>query len=33
VLALNEGHGFAKQENADFLSAVTVKFLQETLLR
>jgi dipeptidyl aminopeptidase/acylaminoacyl peptidase len=31
VLADNEGHGFAKKENADFLAAVVVRFLEEHL--
>jgi poly(3-hydroxybutyrate) depolymerase len=29
----NEGHGFARTENADYLFFATVRFLQETLLR
>lgn len=31
VLADNEGHGFTKKENADFLAAVVVRFLREHL--
>ena len=33
LLADNEGHGFAKKENADFYFYATVRFLQETVLR
>ena len=32
LLAANEGHGFAKKENADFLFYATIRFLQETVL-
>jgi dipeptidyl aminopeptidase/acylaminoacyl peptidase len=32
VYASNEGHGFQKKENRDFLNAVTVRFLEENLL-
>jgi dipeptidyl aminopeptidase/acylaminoacyl peptidase len=31
--AENEGHGFARKENADFQFYATVKFVEETLLR
>jgi dipeptidyl aminopeptidase/acylaminoacyl peptidase len=31
--AENEGHGFARKENADFLFYAMVKFVEETLLR
>jgi dipeptidyl aminopeptidase/acylaminoacyl peptidase len=31
--AENEGHGFARKENADFQFFATVKFVEETLLR
>lgn len=31
--AENEGHGFARKENADFQFYATVRFLQETLLK
>ena len=31
--AENEGHGFARKENADFLFYATVLFMRETLLR
>jgi len=33
VIADNEGHGFAKKENRDYLNAVTVLFLKEHLLK
>jgi dipeptidyl aminopeptidase/acylaminoacyl peptidase len=33
LLATNEGHGFAKKENADFNFYVTIRFLQETVLK
>lgn len=33
LLADNEGHGFARKENADFYFYSTILFLQETLLR
>lgn len=33
LLAGNEGHGFAKKENADFHFYATIRFLQETLLQ
>ena len=33
LLADNEGHGFAKRENADFYLATMLRFLQETVLR
>ncbi|GMU73045.1 MAG: S9 family peptidase [Burkholderiales bacterium] len=33
LLAANEGHGFAKKENADFLFYATIRFLQDTVLR
>ena len=33
LLADNEGHGFAKKENADFHFYATIRFLQETVLR
>ena len=33
LLAANEGHGFAKKENADFLFYATIRFLQETVLK
>jgi dipeptidyl aminopeptidase/acylaminoacyl peptidase len=29
----NEGHGFARKENADFMFYATVKFVEQTLLR
>ena len=29
----NEGHGFARKENADFQFYATVRFLQKTLLQ
>ena len=32
VLALNEGHGFRKKNNRDYLAAVTALFLQQHLL-
>ncbi len=32
LLAGNEGHGFAKKENADFYFYATIRFLQQTLL-
>jgi dipeptidyl aminopeptidase/acylaminoacyl peptidase len=32
VFASNEGHGFGKKENRDYLNAVTVLFLEEYLL-
>ena len=31
--AENEGHGFARKENADYQFYATVRFLQETLLK
>ena len=33
LLAANEGHGFAKKENADFYFYATIRFLEETVLR
>ncbi|MBI5716571.1 MAG: S9 family peptidase [Burkholderiales bacterium] len=33
LLADNEGHGFARRENADFALATLVRFLEETVLR
>jgi len=33
LLAANEGHGFAKKENADFYFYATICFLQETVLK
>lgn len=33
LLAGNEGHGFARKENADFYFYATIRFLQETVLR
>jgi dipeptidyl aminopeptidase/acylaminoacyl peptidase len=33
LLANNEGHGFAKKENADFNFYATIRFLQETMLK
>jgi dipeptidyl aminopeptidase/acylaminoacyl peptidase len=33
LLAENEGHGFARKENADFLFYSIVMFLRETILR
>lgn len=33
VLANDEGHGFAKKANADFLFLVTIRFVEEMLLR
>ena len=33
LLAANEGHGFAKKENADFYFYATIRFLQETVLK
>ncbi len=33
LLAENEGHGFARRENADFYFATLVKFLEVTLLK
>ena len=33
LLAANEGHGFAKKENADFYFYSTIRFLQETVLK
>jgi len=33
LLAGNEGHGFAKKENADFYFYATIRFLQETVLK
>ncbi len=32
LLAANEGHGFAKKENADFYFYATIRFMQETVL-
>jgi dipeptidyl aminopeptidase/acylaminoacyl peptidase len=33
LLAENEGHGFARKENADYLFYSIVMFMRETLLR
>jgi dipeptidyl aminopeptidase/acylaminoacyl peptidase len=33
VIAANEGHGFAKKENSDYMNAVIVLFMQEHLLK
>jgi dipeptidyl aminopeptidase/acylaminoacyl peptidase len=33
LLAANEGHGFAKKENADFFFYATIRFLEETVLK
>jgi dipeptidyl aminopeptidase/acylaminoacyl peptidase len=33
LLADNEGHGFARRENADFAMATLVRFLEETVLK
>ena len=33
LLADNEGHGFARKENADFYFQATIRFLQETALK
>ena len=33
LLAANEGHGFAKKENADFLFYAMIRFLEETVLK
>jgi dipeptidyl aminopeptidase/acylaminoacyl peptidase len=33
LLAGNEGHGFAKKENADYYFYATIRFLQETVLK
>jgi protease II len=33
LLAENEGHGFARKENADYLFYATILFVQQTLLR
>ena len=33
LLADNEGHGFARKENADFQFYATVMFMRETLLK
>lgn len=33
LLAANEGHGYAKKDNADFLFYSTIRFLQETVLK
>ncbi|CAG0979563.1 prolyl oligopeptidase [Burkholderiales bacterium] len=33
LLAANEGHGFARKENADFYYYATIRFLQETVLK
>ena len=33
LLADNEGHGFARRENADFALATLVRFLEETVLK
>jgi dipeptidyl aminopeptidase/acylaminoacyl peptidase len=33
ILATDEGHGFAKKPNADFLFYATVEFIRETLLK
>jgi dipeptidyl aminopeptidase/acylaminoacyl peptidase len=33
LLAANEGHGFARKENADFFFYATIRFLEETLLK
>jgi dipeptidyl aminopeptidase/acylaminoacyl peptidase len=33
LLAANEGHGFAKKENADFYFYATIRFLEETVLK
>jgi dipeptidyl aminopeptidase/acylaminoacyl peptidase len=32
VVAQNEGHGFAKKENVDYLQAVAVEFVRRFLL-
>jgi dipeptidyl aminopeptidase/acylaminoacyl peptidase len=32
LLALDEGHGFARKQNADFLFLATVRFIEEYLL-
>ena len=31
ILADNEGHGFARKDNADFYFAAAIKFLQDVL--
>ena len=33
LLAEDEGHGFARKDNADFQFYATVMFMRETLLR
>ena len=33
ILALDEGHGFARKDNADYLFYSIVMFLRETMLR
>jgi hypothetical protein len=33
LLADNEGHGFARRENADYALATLVKFLETTVLK
>ena len=33
LLAANEGHGFARKENADYYFYATIRFLQETVLK
>jgi dipeptidyl aminopeptidase/acylaminoacyl peptidase len=33
LLAANEGHGFAKKENADFYFYASIRFLEETVLK
>ena len=32
LMALDEGHGFAKKSNSDFLFYAQIKFMQQTLL-
>ena len=33
LLAANEGHGFARKENADYYYYATIRFLEETVLK
>jgi dipeptidyl aminopeptidase/acylaminoacyl peptidase len=33
LLAENEGHGFARRENADYQFATLVRFVEETVLK
>jgi dipeptidyl aminopeptidase/acylaminoacyl peptidase len=33
LMALDEGHGFAKKSNADFMFYAQIKFMEQTLLQ